>query len=163
AGDAWFDTGDVLRRDADGDYWFVDRLANVVRTADGPVATPRIEDALYAAGASLAVAFGIRAEDGERVAAAVVGRVDPRRFDQATAFLAPHEKPVRIDRVSAIPTTEGMRPIKAGFRGDHPLSVLERLILGERGYRLDPTFPAEVGPAFRRSGEEPDLPAESAS
>ena len=25
AGDAWFNTGDVLRRDDDGDFWFVER------------------------------------------------------------------------------------------------------------------------------------------
>jgi acyl-CoA synthetase (AMP-forming)/AMP-acid ligase II len=36
-GDRWFVTGDLLRRDADGDYWFVDRLSDVIRTSAGPV------------------------------------------------------------------------------------------------------------------------------
>jgi putative long chain acyl-CoA synthase len=135
-GDAWFDTQDVLRRDADGDYWFVDRLSNVVRTARGPVATPRVEDALYAAGASLAVAHGVRVGAAEEVRASVVApHLDPRRFAAAVRFLAEHERPTQIDRVASIPTTEGMRPIKASFRETGPREVIDRLVWQEGGYR----------------------------
>ena len=46
SGDAWMLTGDLFRRDADGDLWRVDNLAEVVHTADGPVFTGPIRDAL---------------------------------------------------------------------------------------------------------------------
>lgn len=46
-GDSWFVTGDVLRMDADGTYWFVDRAAEMVRTEQGPVSSAQIEDVLY--------------------------------------------------------------------------------------------------------------------
>jgi putative long chain acyl-CoA synthase len=46
-GDAWFVTGDVLRLDAEGNYWFVDRAADMVRTARGPVSSVQVEDVLY--------------------------------------------------------------------------------------------------------------------
>ncbi len=47
-GDAWLTTGDLARRDADGDYWFVDRLVDVMRTAAGPLPSRPLEDTLYA-------------------------------------------------------------------------------------------------------------------
>ena len=37
--DAWLATGDLFRRDADGDYWRLDGVGDVIRTADGPVFT----------------------------------------------------------------------------------------------------------------------------
>ena len=45
-GDAWLMTGDLFRRDEDGELWRVDNLAEVVRTVDGPVFTGPIRDAL---------------------------------------------------------------------------------------------------------------------
>ncbi|MFO0659932.1 MAG: hypothetical protein U0165_08905 [Polyangiaceae bacterium] len=38
-GDAWFVSSDILRRDGDGDHWYVDRISDVVRTVNGPVFT----------------------------------------------------------------------------------------------------------------------------
>ena len=58
--DAWLATPDLFRRDADGDYWRVDGLNDVVRTADGPAFTGPIRDALYDIPAvDLAVAYGV--------------------------------------------------------------------------------------------------------
>jgi putative long chain acyl-CoA synthase len=48
-GDRWFVLNDVVREDADGDYWFVDSLAGFVVTKGGKaVSTRKVEDALYA-------------------------------------------------------------------------------------------------------------------
>ncbi len=59
-GDTWLTTGDLARRDRDGDYWFVDRLADVLRTAVGPVPSRPIEDTLYELPeVALAVVYGI--------------------------------------------------------------------------------------------------------
>ena len=64
--DAWLVTGDLFRRDADGDYWRLDNLAEVIRTADGPVFSAPIRDALGELPAvDLAVAYGVRPEGAE--------------------------------------------------------------------------------------------------
>ncbi len=44
--DAWLPTGDLFRRDADGDYWRVDSVGDVIHTDAGPVFTAPIRDAL---------------------------------------------------------------------------------------------------------------------
>ena len=40
-GDAWLETGDLFRRDADGDYWLVDHVPALIRTATGVVSRGR--------------------------------------------------------------------------------------------------------------------------
>ncbi len=58
--DAWLATGDLFRRDADGDYWRLDGVGEVIRSAGGPVFTAPIRDALADLPAvDLAVAYGI--------------------------------------------------------------------------------------------------------
>lgn len=125
-GDRWLVTGDVLRRDAAGDYWFVDRLANMVRTAAGPVATPQIEDALYAlTEVRLAVAYGATPHGSStEVVVASVTSAEPldaeRVTEKLTTMLEPHARPLVVRRVASIAMTEGFRPIKARAR-DHGL------------------------------------------
>jgi acyl-coenzyme A synthetase/AMP-(fatty) acid ligase len=46
AGDTWFDSRDVLRRDEDGDYWYVGRLVDILRVPGRIVSTREIEEAL---------------------------------------------------------------------------------------------------------------------
>ncbi len=145
AGDRWLVSSDVLRRDADGDYWFVDRLANMVRTAAGAVATPRVEDALYRyAPIRSAVAVAEPRGDFEAVVAYVEARgdIDTRALSRVVRqALELHERPRRIVRVQSIPTTEGFRPMKARLRaGSARLVVLSELHYDARteGYVLSP-------------------------
>jgi len=115
SGDRWFVTGDVLRRDADGDYWFVDRLANIVVTSAGVVGTPKVEDALYRLPEiDLAVVFA-GGQSGKLIAVVRArDTLDPQRLtERICERLAPHERPSVIHRVDEIPMTEGFRPIKA--------------------------------------------------
>ncbi|HVV88761.1 MAG TPA: alpha/beta fold hydrolase [Kofleriaceae bacterium] len=59
-GDTWFVTGDLLSIDTAGDYWYVDRLGDTIRTSSGPVPSRRIEDALHdVAEVNTCVAVGI--------------------------------------------------------------------------------------------------------
>jgi putative long chain acyl-CoA synthase len=133
-GDRWLRSGDVLRRDRDGDHWFVDRLANMWCVAGVPVATPRIEDALYGlTEVTLAVAY---AHDGELVAD-VMSRepLEASRFSARLAlWLGPHERPRVIRRVAAIGLTEGFNTMKAPMRSAG-VEVLQTLTYDEAAQR----------------------------
>ncbi|MDF1598683.1 AMP-binding protein [Mesorhizobium sp. YIM 152430] len=44
--DGWFHTGDIVRRDADGDFFFVDRKKNVIRRSGENIAAVEVESIL---------------------------------------------------------------------------------------------------------------------
>ncbi len=122
-GDAWLATGDLVRRDAEGDVWLVERIADIVDTAQGPVFPRAVEEALLAiSGVSLAAAYGAPGEDGvdvlraavveragETLDAALVNRVLPR---------ASVPWPERIRVVREIPLNDGLRPLRDWLRMD---------------------------------------------
>lgn len=116
-GDSWFVTGDLLRVDGDGDFWFVDRHGEMVRTATGWVSSQKIEDALYASGnVSRCVAFGLAYGDREVPTAAFVlggaNRLDLAAISDAVAALPDNARPHFLRRVDDIPMTDGHRPLK---------------------------------------------------
>ena len=45
--DAWLATGDLFRRDPDGDFWLLDSISALIRTERGPVPPTPIRDALW--------------------------------------------------------------------------------------------------------------------
>jgi putative long chain acyl-CoA synthase len=121
--DAWVATGDLFRRDSDGDYWLVDSISNVVRTADGPVFTAPIANALGAVPAvDLAVAYGVRREGAEHelVVAAVTRRrgrsLSARDIGQALSVLPQAERPAIVHVVDRIPVTTWFRPTTQELR-----------------------------------------------
>jgi putative long chain acyl-CoA synthase len=82
--DAWLPTGDLFRRDGDGDYWRVDGIGDVIRTAGGFVFTAPIRDALGDLPAvDLAVAYGVDAD----------GKVAHPRASGDDAAADPSERP----------------------------------------------------------------------
>jgi len=122
-GDTWFVTGDVMRRDSDGDFWFLDRLTDVVRTSDGPVFTRPVEDALYdLSDIRLAVVHASNHEEGQqRPDASIVLRAGRElEADLLTRLvstrLAPNARPAVVRVVEDIPLTDGYRPLKGALR-----------------------------------------------
>ena len=120
--DAWLATGDLFRRDEDGDHWLVDHLPNVIRTAAGPVPSLPIRDALGEIPAvDLAVSYGIPADGGEVAAAAVTLR-NGQQLDAAdlTSCLAPlgNGRPALVRVVDEIPVTTWYRPLTAPLRAE---------------------------------------------
>lgn len=140
--DRWFVSSDVVRRDAEGDYWFIDSIGGFVKREGGLVSTRRVEDALYELPEiDLAAVFAADAEAGApRLAACVTSRgpVDPARLQLALATLEPFERPDLVLQVEAIPLTEGFRPQKRLLRavGVDRERGLARFVL--RGDRYEP-------------------------
>ena len=132
ASDTWFITWDVLRRDADGDFWFVDRASRMLRTAAGVVATRAIEDALYGfAPLRHTVVFGVAEGAVDRPVAVVVTHgnqgLNLQAWNEFAAGLDPAERPAWVKRVEGIPMTDGFRPDKAALEGD-PLDAGAELL-----------------------------------
>lgn len=131
-GDTWFVTGDVMRRDPQGDYWFLDRLSDVVRTDTGPVFTRPIEDALYELGEiRLAVVHASDDPDGTQHAEATVVLREHRDLDQEALArlvnfrLKPNARPLTVRIVDKVAMTDGNRPLKGALRASdiQPLCV----------------------------------------
>lgn len=123
-GDAWFITGDLVRRDHDGDIWFVDRADEIVLVDGDIVATPAIEDVLYGlADIELVVVYGVELPGvaGRVLAAAVVTRtrapLDAERLTELVRAELPHHGRPRLVRcVDGVPMTDGYRPVKSILR-----------------------------------------------
>jgi putative long chain acyl-CoA synthase len=115
-GDTWFVTGDLAKVDAVGDYWFVDKPTHMILTQQGPVASTRVEDGLYAASCvALCVVTSRKDEDGHEVPIAAVqlaGKLDLGEVSAAIQALPEYARPRELRIVDEIPLTDGFRPIK---------------------------------------------------
>ncbi len=121
--DAWLATGDLFRRDADGDYWRVDNVNDVIHTAEGPVFTGPIRDALGDVPAvDLAVAYGVLRIGGEHevaLAAVTLRRgeeLDGKEIARALDPIALTERPAIVHVVDEIPVTTWYRPLTRPLR-----------------------------------------------
>ncbi len=104
-GDELITTNDVVRRDEDGDFWFVDSLSGFV----GLVSTRAIEDVFYEKlDVDVAAAYRVKNE----IWVAYVGSATQ---EDVTAALEDREEPRVVIRLDEIPLTDGFRPKKAGL------------------------------------------------
>ena len=127
--DAWVATGDLFRRDADGDYWRVDGVSDVIRTAQGWVFSTPIRDALGDIGAvDLALAYGVRPQGEEREIA--VAAVTLRRDASLTARELGHALSVLPDQ-----GTSRDRPRRRSHPGHHLVQAADRAAAGGRSPR----------------------------
>jgi putative long chain acyl-CoA synthase len=108
--DTWTITQDVVRRDADGDHWFVDALGGFVQRDGEPVSTRAVEDALYATPEVRLAAAHV--DDRGRLVAAFEARSPLRdeRLWQVLSALAPEARPDVVTQVATMPLTDGFRP-----------------------------------------------------
>src|SRR5690606_38525539 len=85
AKETWYATGDILRRDGEGDYWYVDRTAHLIRGPHGWVSPREIEDLLYELPSiELAVVYGVARD---KLPAALADPLPPGAPDLVVATL----------------------------------------------------------------------------
>lgn len=121
--DGWLSTGDLFRRDSDGDHWRLDSARDVVLTARGPAYGGAVRDALEdLPEVDLAVAYVLRAgRRGTELAVAAVtlraGRtLDARGVTAALRGLAAGVRPDVVWVAPEIPVTTWWRPLAGPLR-----------------------------------------------
>ena len=121
--DAWLSTGDLFRCDADGDYWRLDGVYDVIHTAHGPVLAAPIRDALDdLAAVDLAVAYGLRpSDDAEELAVAAVTlrpdhELSAEMLSHALSDLPDGHRPAVVHVIDEIPVTTWFRPLTRPLR-----------------------------------------------
>lgn len=114
----WVWMGDYFRRDADGNYWFVDRKRDVIRRRGINLAPALIEDGVRKHDAvAEATAIAVPAELGEdEIKVVVVPRdesLTPSALAEHCAEVLPrHMRPRYIEFVDRLPTTPGTERIQ---------------------------------------------------
>jgi putative long chain acyl-CoA synthase len=121
--DWWVVSGDLFKRDADGDYWRVDGVRDVIRTRQGPVFTTPIRDALGdLPEVDLAVAYGVQPARGKhQIAIAAITlragwELTARELSRALARLPAEQRPLIVRVADRIPVTTWYRPLTGPLR-----------------------------------------------
>lgn len=134
-GDAWFRTGDLMRADAQGFHYFVDRLGDTFRWHGENVATLEVTRVIEAVTGVLECAvYGVKVpgHEGRAGMAALVLGAD---FDMAnlTAALEAHlplyARPVFLRIMAALPLTQTFKQQKVALanEGFDPASIADPL------------------------------------
>ncbi len=154
-GDAWFATGDLMRQDKDGYFYFVDRIGDTFRWKGENVSTGEVEQALSALpGVREASVYGVKVGelDGRAGMASLVVSPD---FDitglaaEVDAALPAYARPVflRLRTELAVTGTFKHRKIDMVADGFDPEHVTEPLYVrdGDKGYEpITPAVMAEI-------------------
>jgi acyl-CoA synthetase (AMP-forming)/AMP-acid ligase II len=81
--DGWFHTGDLVRTDRDGFFYFVGRLDSMIKTAGANVSPAEVEKAIFrVTGGAMAHVIGLPDAVRGQVVAAVIALEDGATFDE---------------------------------------------------------------------------------
>ena len=136
AGDRWFRTGDLMRQDREGYFYFVDRVGDTFRWKGENVSTGEVAEALLSApGVQEANVYGVEvpgAEGRAGMAALVVGSAfDPAALARhLDAELPAYARPLFLRIQPAIETTGTFKYRKADLVADgfDPSRVLDPVL-----------------------------------
>jgi crotonobetaine/carnitine-CoA ligase len=119
----WFHTGDMFREDEAGNFYFVDRVKDMIRRRGENISSVEVEtEVLGYPGIDETVAVGVPSADGEEeILVAVVSNntIAPLELHAFLAERLPYFMvPRYIRQVSSIPKTDTNKPRKVLFRDD---------------------------------------------
>lgn len=131
----WFHTGDVVKRDVDGDMVFVDRKKNVIRRSGENIAAVEVESVLMAHSAVNNVAVAAVPDEirGDEVFACIVPAAEPSKelADEIVSWcltqLAYYKAPAYVSFVDALPLTSTQKI----QRGELKALCADKLTKGE--------------------------------
>ncbi len=136
-GDAWFRSGDLLRADADGFFYFVDRIGDTFRWKGENVSTQEVAEAVDAfPGVALSAVYGVEVPhcEGRAGMAALVfeegARLDPDAFHaHVTAALPGYARPafVRVQDEPELTGTFKLRKVDLQRQAYDPGAVSDPL------------------------------------
>jgi fatty-acyl-CoA synthase len=138
-GDAWFRTGDLMRRDAHGYFYFVDRTGDTFRWKGENVATSEVAEALSVfPGVKEANVYGVEVPGGEGKAG-MAALVTAKAFDLAglTVYLEKNlpffARPIflRFQQEIEVTSTFKQRKIELQKEGFDPAGVSDPLYVRE--------------------------------
>lgn len=122
-GDAYFRTGDILRRDRHGDFYFVDRIGDTFRWKGENVATQEVAEILNGApGVSETNVYGVEVPGAEgRAGMAAItlgeaGRFDPAAFYAHAEQLPLYARPLFVRLVAAMDVTGTLKQRKVDLQ-----------------------------------------------
>ncbi len=124
AGDSWYRTGDLMRRDSAGYFYFVDRLGDTYRWKGENVASSEVAECLRGfEGVTDAVVYGVKVPGTEgRAGMAVLeasGEIDLRALrEYVGAHLPQYARPLFVRIAAKIPVTTTHKPIKGDLMRD---------------------------------------------
>ncbi|WP_374274654.1 long-chain-acyl-CoA synthetase [Brevundimonas sp.] len=110
-GDRWFRTGDLMKQDRDGYFYFIDRIGDTFRWKGENVSTSEVEQCLaQAPGVAQVVAYGVPVpgQDGKAGMVTLIVEDDftPQGFaDYVDTALPPYARPVFVRLAKALETT----------------------------------------------------------
>jgi fatty-acyl-CoA synthase len=144
-GDSFFRTGDLLKRDAKGYFFFVDRIGDTFRWKGENVSTQEVAEALASfPGLDMVNVYGVAVPgaDGRAGMAALIlsgkEEFDPRAFyAHAVTALPAYAVPVfvRLQREAEVTGTFKLRKVDLQQEGYDPAKVSDPLYLRDDGAR----------------------------
>ena len=151
-GDIWFRTGDLMRRDADGYFFFVDRIGDTFRWKGENVSTSEVEMTLGSFDGILeANVYGVRVpgRDGRAGMAAIVARDTlnlTALHDYLAAQLPEYARPVflRIRKEIDVTTTFKQKKMDLVAQGYDPRTIPDPIYFNDPQHKAFVLLDAEL-------------------